>query len=208
MTKKNIYTISFIIISVIVIFGIGLYSGMIIDSFGDSQGLLGINFQKSSNSEPNVQEDSVENVAIAKMRKTVLTFMPLSGTQKIGRAFEVKVVADVQDQRAQGVDIIVSYDPVFLELAPLEQTTQPSNGNLIVQQWEQGKIIFSYLAPGGTTWQQEVELANLKFTPLQAGQAVVKFDFNENSTSDCNVAFNGQDILERVYDARFRITAQ
>jgi hypothetical protein len=145
--------------------------------------------------------------AVNQNGKATLSFLPLSGEKKIGKFFNVSVILDSQEQKNYGADVIINYDPEMLELDPVALTTPfDEKGTRIINKWQDGEIIFSYLAPAGTSWQGEMEITELTFTPKKVGTADLKFNFQPNSSTDCNVAGdNGQDILNKVNDAQFII---
>lgn len=204
MNTKNLSLVFLLVFGVVIIFGIGLYAGSMIKDW-NMPGVVSLRLTKPENNGFVVPQKT----ALATNRKAVLSFLPLSGNQKVGQIFCVKTILDSQDQSAYGMDVLVNYDSNVLELMPLDaenSSSTPANGNIIIKEWGNGKIVFSKLAEAQQSWQNEKELIDLCFKPLQKTTADLKFFFDKDSTSDCNVAGeNGQDILGQVYDARFNI---
>lgn len=207
MEKKNIYTTLFVILGVLLIFGTGLYAGWAVKSVKMTEGFRILLKHRDTGAQTANQEAEQEESAISQERKSVLSFLPLSGQRKLGQSFETKVILDTQEQKTYGVDVLVNYDPMMLELGPQGEQSGASQGGVkIVKSWAEGKIIFSSLAAARATWQNEVELAALVFMPKRLGPVDLKFVFEEGSTTDCNVAGpGGKDILDKVYDAHFEV---
>jgi len=206
MRKNNLYTFIFLVVGGLLIFVVGFYSNQVIKN---AQTAGGVNITLK-----NLIQNKLKT-AINKNGKAILSFSPLSGEQKIGKSFNVSVVLNSQEQNNYGADVIINYDPLILELMPVEkmeptdcvgQSDCLEQGARIINKWQDGEIIFSYLAPAGTNWQGETKIVELNFTPKKAGAAYLKFNFEPNSSTDCNVAGdNGQDILNKVNDAQFII---
>jgi len=208
---KNLYTILFVVIGVAVIFGAGFYASLVAKDL-NIPWVVNFHLIKPEN---NGQVPGDKKTALATDRKAVLSFLPLSGKQKVGDNLNVQVVLDSQDQAAYGADIFINYDPTILDLVPIaemepEDCVDESDcaelGTRVIKDWQEGKIVFSYLAPAQVVWHNEIRITELSFKIKRAGQADLKFLFEKDSTSDCNVAGeNGQDILGQVYDAHFNI---
>lgn len=202
---KNLYTILFVIIGVVIILGAGIYAGLITKDLN----MPGVISSRLTKSEKNDQVIVDQKTATTTEEKVVLSFLPLSGNQKVGQNFCVKVILNSQDQSVYGVDVLANYDPNILELMPLDtgnNSSTSASGNMIVEEWGNGKIVFSKLADARQSWQNEKELADLCFKSLQKTTADLEFLFDKDSTNDCNVAGeNGQDILGQVHDAHFDI---
>lgn len=212
MNTKNLSLIFLLVFGVVIIFGAGIYAGLVVKDL-NMPGVVSLRLTKPENN------GSVppQKTALATERKAVLSFLPLSGNKKIGQVFCAKIILDSPLQAVYGVDVLVNYDPNVLELMPFEAQGSPigansisqielAGGNMIIKEWGNGKIVFSKLAEAQQSWQNEKELIDLCFKPLQKTTADLKFFFDKDSTSDCNVAGeNGQDILGQVYDARFNI---
>lgn len=191
MKKNNFYTTILIVVGGLLIFVVGFYSNQISKDAQTRQAVVSI-FQRKS------------KTAINENGKAILSFLLLNGKQKIGQPFDVDVVLNSQKQKSYGVDIIINYDPSILELDPMMEKEAGDPGAMIINKWQDGEIVFSYLAPAGISFQGETKIAELTFTPKKAGTTDLKFNFEPNSSTDCNVAGdNGQDILNKVGNAQF-----
>ena len=199
MDKKNFYTILFVILGVVLVFIVSVYSGRLVKSSQSST------WNKLIMKQTIKSETSVQNLAVAKDGRAVLSFQLPDGEYKIGDSFKAQVVLNSQDQVAYGADVLIDYDQNLMELQPNIPNVNEIN-QLLVKTWGDGKIVFSYLASPQASWLNETKIVNLVFIAKQPGQADLRFVFNQGDTNDCNVAGEGgKDILTQVHDARFNI---
>lgn len=148
------------------------------------------------------------------------------------------------ERKAGGVDIVLAYDPSFLEplpvapsaLEPLPQKTEAQSKKKprvapitygIVRlppatyldmsaskfvavpyfsiDYERSYIRFSALTEPLKDFIGEGEVASLYFKTLRQGNTELRLLFTKNETADSNVAFGGQDILNKISNASFEI---
>lgn len=146
----------------------------------------------------------------------ILSLEPATGSYEVGQIFKIDVKLDTQGIETAGVDIHwLNYDPSLLELQDADLTTSGlqveagqlyANTNTNLADFSTGKINFSQTSAGGTTFNGIGVLAALTFKALDQGEANLTFDFILNSTTDTNVASNGQDVLTSVINGSYTLT--
>ena len=114
------------------------------------------------------------------------------------------------------VDIrYLNYNPALLEIQDEDLTQtgiQISPGSLMpstvanIVDASTGKISFSQITSGNTTFTGSGVLATARFKALAAGTANAVFDFTPGSTSDTNVASGGVDILTSVAGGSYQLS--
>ena len=147
-------------------------------------------------------------VFVASASAATLTLSPSTKTVNVGDTFSVDVLLDTQNQPIDGVDIhALNYNPYNLQL----QGTQIQAGTLMPNtvansaDTVNGRILFSQITNGGSTFTGSGKLATLTFKALVAGTAKVTLDATPGVTTDSNVASNGSDILTSVVNGIFTI---
>jgi len=148
-------------------------------------------------------------------KAATLSLDPAIGSFEIGQIFQVAIRLDTQGVKTAGVDIhYLNYNPQLLEVQDADSATpgiQIEPGHLFANTVANsvnpslGKIDFSQISAGGTTFQGEGVLATLTLKSLAGGQANLNFDFILNSTADTNVAINGQDVLTSVREGSYTL---
>lgn len=144
-----------------------------------------------------------------------LTLSPSSATLKVGDTLNVDVMLDTQGAAIDGVDIqALNYNPYFMQLQDMDPGTsgvQISVGTLMPNtlansaDTTNGKIVFSQITNGGSTYTGSGKLVSLTFKALVAGTAKLTFDFTQGATTDTNVASQGTDILTAVTNGQYTI---
>ena len=136
-----------------------------------------------------------------------LAIDPASVSTAVGQTFSVDVVLDTQNNAVDGVDVYaLTFDPAVLSV--VDQDTAKSGVQLVsgtslnisftkVDQ-KAGKLLFSAVTKGGTTFNGKTVVATVKFKALKAGTSALKFDFTKGSSLDTNVASKGKDVLASV----------
>ncbi|MDR3643037.1 MAG: cohesin domain-containing protein, partial [Candidatus Doudnabacteria bacterium] len=145
-----------------------------------------------------------------------LTLTPSSQNLNVGDSVTVQIMLDTGGQAIDGVDIqALNYNPYFLQIQDADNSTagtQIQAGSLMPNtlansvDTTNGKIVFSQVTAGGTTYKGSGLLASITFKALVAGTAKLTLDFTPGSTVDCNVASQGSDILSSVTNAQYTIS--
>jgi hypothetical protein len=145
-----------------------------------------------------------------------LTLTPASGAYTANDTFTVNVNVNTSGQTVDGVDLYyLRYNPAILEVQDSNGTLsgiQISPGSLLPQTLSNtvdaatGRITFSQVTTGGTTYNGSGVLATITFKAKANGTSSVAFDFTLGSTSDTNVAGGGTDRLTSVSNASFTVT--
>jgi len=145
-----------------------------------------------------------------------LTLSPSSKNVNVGDTLTVSVLLDTAGAAIDGVDIqTLNYNPYFLQLQDADGSAsgvQISAGTLMANtlansaDTTNGKISFSQVTNGGTTYTGSGTLATMTFKVITAGTAKLTFDFAPGATTDSNVASQGNDILSSVTNAQFTIS--
>lgn len=142
-----------------------------------------------------------------------LSLSPVSGNYNVGESFNVSIILDTKGHDVSGVDIrYLNYDPSLIQVQDADSQksgVQITPGSLfpitianLVKESE-GKIEFSQLTSGSTTYKGFGVLATISFKVLSAGTSSLVFDFRLGNTLDTNVALNGQDILSSVVNGSY-----
>jgi len=135
-----------------------------------------------------------------------LSFDPASKTVAINETFDVNVVLNTGGAETNGVDAIIRYDGNKLEFVSatmgslyesiLTPNPTPSTpGNLVLG------------AATTQTYNGTGIFATINFKAIAEGTANVYFDFTAGSTTDSNVAYQGEDLLGSISNASYTITA-
>ncbi len=133
-----------------------------------------------------------------------LSFSPASKSVMVGDSFEVDVVLDTGGVETDDVDILISYDEMKLEAKNAALGSLYDNKiNEDVSQ--PGKIVLQAVSNVGSGFIGTGNLARISFKSIAGGQAVVSFEMFGESTTDCNVTANGEDILASVSNGTYTI---
>jgi len=133
-----------------------------------------------------------------------LSFSPASKSVMVGDSFEVDVVLDTGGVKTDGVDILISYDEMKLE------AKNAALGNLYDNKINEdvsqpGKIVLQAVSDVGSGFVGTGNLAKLSFKSIAGGPTLVSFDMIGESTIDCNVSADGEDILASVSNGTYTI---
>jgi peptidoglycan hydrolase-like protein with peptidoglycan-binding domain len=144
-----------------------------------------------------------------------LVLSPSAQAVNVGDTFTVQVLLDTQGQPIDGVDLqALNYNPYNLQVQDADLSTvgaQIQPGTLMPNtvantvDTTNGKIVFSQITNGGSTYTGSGVLATVTFKALVAGTANVTFGFTPGVTTDSNVASKGNDILSSVINGVFTI---
>lgn len=145
-----------------------------------------------------------------------LSLSPGTGSKTVGSTFPVDIVLDTQSQPIDGVDVVLSYNPVLLEVQDANSSAsgvQISPGGIMntvtynLANAATGEIFFSKVPTPGTTYNGTGTLATMTFRALAAGTSAVTFRFAPGNTTDSNVALNGTDILTAVANGQYTVNS-
>lgn len=148
-------------------------------------------------------------------KAATLTLSPATGSYNINDSFIVSVNLDTTGTAVEGVDILyLNYNTSLLEVQDSDSGTagvQIGSGSVLSQvttntvDTSTGRITFSKVAGGGTTYTGSGVLATINFKALATGTANLSFNFTSGSTIDTNVASAGTDVLTAVTGASYGI---
>jgi len=132
---------------------------------------------------------------------------------KVNQRFSVYINIS-SDQRTDGVDLIINYNPKLLLVELLEEGIPVDLGtiyndyplNLIDERM--GKITVSGISTAADGTIPNGLFGSISFKATSVGQAAITLDFAPGSTVDTNVIEkgSGQDILENVKNLNITIT--
>jgi hypothetical protein len=124
---------------------------------------------------------------------------------KAGEEFKVDVKIDTQGALADGMDLVIKYDPKFIEVVnpevPMVLNKIFSNFPVNSADATSGLITVSAVSsPGDPSFSGQAVLGSLNFKAIQLGPTSISLDFTKGSTTDSNVVetTSGNDILEMV----------
>lgn len=145
-----------------------------------------------------------------------------------GEHVKVSVLLDIEERKTPGIDVVLAYDPMFLELVSLAPEPTPTKDKTTVKavttgvvrltpqtyldaslskfdnlhyfsiDYDRAQIRFSALMQPLNDFQGKGEIASLYFKALKPGKSDLKLIFDRNNATDSNVAFSGRDILTNV----------
>lgn len=146
-----------------------------------------------------------------------LSFSPTSGSYASGDTFDVKINLDTESQAPTSTDVIARFDPSVLQVVDSVTGTtgvQVLPGSLYSATTLNtvdngtGTIKFSAANTGSSGYTGSGTLATITFRGLkEASTTAVTFTFTSGQTTDSNVSLSNSDLLTRVTDASFTITA-
>lgn len=142
-----------------------------------------------------------------------ITLTPDSGTFSVGATFDVEVLMDTGGYSANGVDLVVLYDPGVLgvqDAEPITSGVQIAAGSIYSTTRDNradpslGEIRFS---ADGTAFGGSGRLATITFKVIASiSDTVVAVYYRDGQTAETNIveSRNVQDILGRANTAHFR----
>ena len=137
-----------------------------------------------------------------------LSLSPSSQTVSVGDTFNVTVNLDTQGASIDGVDLrYISYDSSLLQVlqvtpGSLMPTTLVNSINSSL-----GRLTFSQITAGGSTYSGSGVLATINFKALSTGTANATISYTSGNTTDSNVASAGTDILSAVVNGVYTINS-
>ena len=126
----------------------------------------------------------------------------------VGDEFHTDVMLSAGQHEIDGIDIVVTYDPTYIEfnegsVKPTGSLPQVIKGD---SHYQEGVIRFSLLPePGERPRVVSQNLAQLSFKAVSAGTTRISLDQNRGDSADTNVASAGRDILMEVVPAQIVI---
>src|SRR3989344_350410 len=157
-------------------------------------------------------------VAPAIASAAIMSVSPSSGSAVVGSTLTVQIQVNTQSGATDGVDVrYVNFNPSLLQVIDentLISGVQISPGALMANTPTNsvdniaGRISFSQVPAGGTTFTNNSAqtLATVRFNVIAAGAATLTFNFTSGSTSDCNIATGGSDLLTSVINGAYTLT--
>jgi len=143
-----------------------------------------------------------------------------------GDTIQALVSLITKNRKTPGADIVLSYDPAFLQLVQIDGA-KPSvtkgqvrvNPELYLNTTGSGFDTFPFMSVDYSKsiisfaalklplkeFQGNGDVASLRFKAIAQGATAIKVVFENGSTTDSNVAFNGRDILTAVTDLSLTI---
>lgn len=146
-----------------------------------------------------------------------LSMNPSGGTYQTGNIITAQIMLNTQGAPIEGVDIrYLNYNPMLLEVQDENSSiagVQIAPGTLMQNTVANtvdttlGRITFSQVISGNTTFNGSGALASVRFRVLAPGSANVVFNFTPGNTADTNIASAGTDVLTSVTNAAYVLTA-
>lgn len=130
-----------------------------------------------------------------------LTVDPSTKSVKVGDTFTLNIGLNTESQAVDGVDVhYLNYDKDKLEVQGATITAGVLFGMTPFNNVDatNGRIDFSQAATGGSNYNGSGTLATITFKALKEGAANLTFNYTYGTTSDCNVAAAGSDLLNGV----------
>lgn len=145
-----------------------------------------------------------------------LSLSPATSAINVGSNFTVNVALNTEGAAIDGVDVFyLNFNPSLLSVVDtasgasgVQITAGSLMPNTIVNTVDNatGKITFSQVPNGGSTYTGSGNLASITFNAKAAGTANVTFDFTSGSTLDSNIASNGSDVLTAVTNGSYTLS--
>lgn len=135
-----------------------------------------------------------------------LSLSPATKTVEVNQEFEVEVILNTGGANTDAADVILNYDSEKLSvvtaiLGNLYDTRLVANTSV------SGRITLRASASAGNYFNGTGTFATITFKGKAVGTGLVSFDFSANSTTDCNVAYAGSDILGSVSNGTYTVVA-
>lgn len=150
---------------------------------------------------------------IQSMTNPKIIIRPDMDNVKAGQIIEVKAIVSTGGKLTDSTDLILNYDPKFLEASSSAIKTGLIYQDYPVAVVDQtlGEIAISGITPpNGNPFEGIGTLATLYFKALKNGKTALTVNFQNGATADSNVVLSGttDDILEQVFNAEINIGGQ
>lgn len=170
--------------------------------------ILGIRTLTKTASNAQLKATQIESMTDAK-----LVLSPDSNTVKVGSNLTVSVNLVTGGHSTDSTDLLLHYDPKFLEITPISISQGKIYPEYPVVEVDSklGLIAISGITPPKKPGFIGIgTLATLNFKALQEGQTSLTIDFQKGDTKDSNVVLSGStdDILDQVFNADINISNQ
>jgi hypothetical protein len=133
-----------------------------------------------------------------------LSLSPSTGEHSVDEEFTVDILLNTESTATDGVDIhYLNFDATKLEAQSVTAGSLYSSTPVNTIDNTNGRIDFSQITSGGTTYNGSGTLATVTFKVIAEGSAPLSFSYTSGQTSDCNVASNGSDVLSSATGASF-----
>jgi hypothetical protein len=136
-----------------------------------------------------------------------LSFSPASGSVIAGDTFDIEVVLETGGAKTDGVDLLISYDDLKLETKNAVLGDLYDN-KINVDVSQPGKIVLQAVSDAGSSFAGTGTLAVISFRAVAGGLAPVSFEMEAGSYLDCNVNYEGKDILTSVSNGAYTVFPQ
>jgi len=139
-----------------------------------------------------------------KVRAASLSLNPATKQVGIGESFNVSVILDTQTDQSDGADVIVLYDSA--KLTVVAAALGDLYGNKVTEDTTTtGKVIFRATSSAVDSFSGSGIFGIIQFKAIADGTANVSFDFTAGSTTDSNIAYQGEDLLTTATGASYTV---
>ncbi len=135
-----------------------------------------------------------------------LSFSPASKTVGLNETFSVNVILNTGGSETDATDAIINYDNYKLEVVSATLGSLYAN-KLSEDTSTAGKVIFRATSTSDQSYNGTGTFATISFRTIAEGTANVYFQFTSGSTTDCNVAYQGSDLLGSVSNASYTVSS-
>ncbi len=132
----------------------------------------------------------------------------LHSQAKVGDRVFIGVTADSEGQLIDGMDVMMTFSSCLMPLSYIPSQLMPvHNYNTgLPLALSNGLFAFSQLCNGGQPLAVKGLIAVIECKAISKGYANIQFKYTLGSTTDTNMASQGQDILTKVVNKRITIT--
>jgi len=158
-------------------------------------------------------------------RKAIMSLVSDKGDYNFGDIVKISVVLSTENRKTPGVDVLLAYDPEFLQALSLsgakltgkgivkfksEQILDVSNSKFdtfpyFSIDYNKSLLLFEALTQPLKNFQGIGEIGSLNFKALKSGKTQIKLVFQKGSAIDSNIAFAGRDVLTSVNNVEINI---
>ncbi|MEK7146759.1 MAG: cohesin domain-containing protein [Patescibacteria group bacterium] len=176
----------------------------------------------------NLDQEELAMSVYSNHRPVSLALITAKKEYSLNDLIEVSILLNTGKRKTAGVDIVLKYDPQFLELqsqnsnaAQVKSVKKERNVNpkeFLSTEFSSfdifpymkldslnGNFFFSALAKPLREVNGQGAVAVLNFKAVKQGETAIKLVFEKGSARDSNVAYLGKDVLAKVYDLQLKI---
>jgi len=132
-----------------------------------------------------------------------LSLSPVSKSVENGDSFAVNVVLDAETDNVDAVDIVLDFDSDKLEYSSASYGSLFPN--TVTPSIAGEQITLRATSPSAIS--QDGTIATITFQATAIGTAPVTFDFTADTSTDSNVAYQGEDVLTSTTNGSYTIIA-